>query len=748
MNNKNGFSPQAVVPANESEDLSLISLEALVPEDLKILVVDDEPTIRRTIRDMIIKLLKMPEENILEAPDTSIAKKLVKEDVDRKIGIVFSDVKMPGVGGFEFMAHLKADRPDVRRVVVSGEDLNWGDVASGSHRALQKPFTIEEFRDILRENLQMLHTHLPDEHAVEMRKMALRIDDYLKSINDLVRMDERPDLKKYSSPKKQFDAEGLKRFFGNEQIIELVPYLDWEVGRTPEECAKILGVTDLFALQDIFRRAVSSRKVKNLKLVTCHFGLGNGKCMDEFQKKDNSDDVMQTGVTLAILYRLSNLLDRSIRTQHPSSSEGVPPEGVTTLHHQPSLNPEDSDDLIQATEQPIQLIEEDFKKFNQDLNDLLLSRIKIGRDGRYKIDLRRHEDLIRLIKEDLLELAADPEVMAIANGTQRSIKTSTGLYAGDKRKKLCPGTIECFRRLVANPTTFFETYYPDFFKLDATGDIDKLLDIRDLNVLFGNFRDLNQEKLLGNVGQIFTFTPIIKSSSHLGDYDYTVAVNEIITRLVPGGGFIDDGVLESYTWHYRIDELRQIQAHLGPEYRFYLIGNGERPYSVIIQRGRHNPNNVDNPYVFDTNELNNLMPPNFRLVRLENFERAWSDVAYMNHITRELKSKYYDHLKNGIIHTTLRVEGTQTWKNAGFEPIYKKVKEAFEEFRMNPRWKPIKEKIKRKKGASLRSTETTHIGHANRFGPFWTFFAEKYGDIDRLIQQSLEKHYKKEEEVV
>jgi len=437
------------------------------------------------------------------------------------------------------------------------------------------------------------------------------------------------------------------------------------------------------------------------------------------------------GITLAILYRLSDLLDRSMHMP-PSLNPDLGLSETSPVLLEPPLSGSDAPPSEPFVDTPIELTEDDFKKFNQDLNDLLLSRIKIGRNGRYKINLRKHEDLIRLIKEDLLELAADPEVLAISNGTQRTIKTSTGLYAGDKRKKLSPNTIECFRRFVANPHEFLNTYYPDFFSLDSTGDIDKLLDLRDRNVLFVDFRELAKEKYLGNVGQIFTFTPVIKGTSHLDDYDFTVAVNEIITRLLPGGGHIDDGVLESYTWDYRIDQLRQIQEHLGPEYRFWLTGDSKKPCSFIIQRGMPDPDNKDQ-YIFSETELATIIPLGHFMKPLSYFERTWPDAAYMNQITGILKEKFVNHLKKEIGETTIKENAVLTWKNAGFEPIYKKVKEAFGEFKRETPWRGARKRIKRGK---------------KRLEPFWAFFTEKYGDIDRLIQLSLEKYYKTEEEEV
>jgi two-component system chemotaxis response regulator CheY len=82
---------------------------------LKILLVDDEPFIRLTIRQILIQI-GVPPSNLYEAGD---AKAAILETLRIRPSLVLCDIHMPGEDGFAYVAGLhKAPIPDVANIPV------------------------------------------------------------------------------------------------------------------------------------------------------------------------------------------------------------------------------------------------------------------------------------------------------------------------------------------------------------------------------------------------------------------------------------------------------------------------------------------------------------------------------------------------------------------------------------------------------------------------------------------------------
>ncbi|MFC1641348.1 sigma-54-dependent transcriptional regulator [Myxococcota bacterium] len=102
----------------------------------RVLVVDDEPTLRRTVA----RLLTSRGMHVLVAEDGAVALEVLrKENVD----VALVDLMMPNVGGLEVLAHIKENLPDVEVVMMTA----FGDVEtavkslqSGAFSFLTKPF--------------------------------------------------------------------------------------------------------------------------------------------------------------------------------------------------------------------------------------------------------------------------------------------------------------------------------------------------------------------------------------------------------------------------------------------------------------------------------------------------------------------------------------------------------------------------------------------------------------------------------
>lgn len=85
------------------------------PRRLKILLVDDEPFVRSTIRQILV-LVGIPQANVYEAGDARAA---INETLRMRPNLVLCDIHMPGDDGFTFVATLaKAPIPDVAAIPV------------------------------------------------------------------------------------------------------------------------------------------------------------------------------------------------------------------------------------------------------------------------------------------------------------------------------------------------------------------------------------------------------------------------------------------------------------------------------------------------------------------------------------------------------------------------------------------------------------------------------------------------------
>jgi CheY-like chemotaxis protein len=117
---------------------------ALAPRDNSesILVVDDEATVRLTIR----KALESYGYHVLEAPDGAEALEVFSKEQDR-IGLVVLDIVMPGMSGLDVLAKLKSLAPTVPVVLVSG--YTWtgapqANLVANADAFLRKPFELTE----------------------------------------------------------------------------------------------------------------------------------------------------------------------------------------------------------------------------------------------------------------------------------------------------------------------------------------------------------------------------------------------------------------------------------------------------------------------------------------------------------------------------------------------------------------------------------------------------------------------------
>lgn len=104
----------------------------------RILIVDDEPTVRLLLRDV----LEMEGYEVLEAEDGPIALALM---ADTRPDLVLLDIMMPGMSGIDVLATVRADAslrdlPVVLLTAAGDDDTTWAGWTTGASLYLNKPF--------------------------------------------------------------------------------------------------------------------------------------------------------------------------------------------------------------------------------------------------------------------------------------------------------------------------------------------------------------------------------------------------------------------------------------------------------------------------------------------------------------------------------------------------------------------------------------------------------------------------------
>ncbi|HZN98291.1 MAG TPA: ATP-binding protein, partial [Gemmatimonadales bacterium] len=116
-----------------------------------VLLVEDEAAVRASVR----RLLEWHGYTVLEARNGAEAL-TVFEAYERDIDLVLTDVVMPEMGGYELVERLRARRPELRVVFMSGYAerafTSNGSIPAGTGY-LEKPFTVETLTRRLREVL-------------------------------------------------------------------------------------------------------------------------------------------------------------------------------------------------------------------------------------------------------------------------------------------------------------------------------------------------------------------------------------------------------------------------------------------------------------------------------------------------------------------------------------------------------------------------------------------------------------------
>ena len=126
------------------------------PPPRTILVVDDD----RDAADTIAVLLEATGMAVLSA--YSAREGLDRLDECPGICLVISDIRMPGVDGFDFLRVVKHRFPLLPAVLTTGLPITDDDVVPRGALILQKPFAVEDLKRAVAEQLQLALDARPD----------------------------------------------------------------------------------------------------------------------------------------------------------------------------------------------------------------------------------------------------------------------------------------------------------------------------------------------------------------------------------------------------------------------------------------------------------------------------------------------------------------------------------------------------------------------------------------------------------
>ncbi len=116
-----------------------------------ILVIDDEPGIRSTVRD----ILEDEGHRVLLAEDAVVGLELLEAE---RPDLVVLDVWLPRMGGLEALAELRARRPELEILVVSGHatiDMAVRALKLGAFDFIEKPLSMDRILTAVRNALEM-----------------------------------------------------------------------------------------------------------------------------------------------------------------------------------------------------------------------------------------------------------------------------------------------------------------------------------------------------------------------------------------------------------------------------------------------------------------------------------------------------------------------------------------------------------------------------------------------------------------
>jgi response regulator RpfG family c-di-GMP phosphodiesterase len=116
-----------------------------------ILVLDDEPDITAIVK----KSLQDLGFRVSAFTDPVVALEYLKSNFENCCSTIISDIRMPGMNGYEFANKVKGIKPECKIILMSAFDINNVEFPKVLpdikiiHAFLQKPFSIRKLKDLI-----------------------------------------------------------------------------------------------------------------------------------------------------------------------------------------------------------------------------------------------------------------------------------------------------------------------------------------------------------------------------------------------------------------------------------------------------------------------------------------------------------------------------------------------------------------------------------------------------------------------
>ena len=136
----------------------------------KLLIIDDEKSIRKTLRE----ILEYEKYQVDEASDGVEGIAMIQKE---KYDIVLCDIKMPKMDGIEVLEKLMESAPDATVIMISGHaniDTAVEAIKKGAFDFIEKPLDLNRLLITIRNGLEK--THLVSETKVLKRKVSKTYD--------------------------------------------------------------------------------------------------------------------------------------------------------------------------------------------------------------------------------------------------------------------------------------------------------------------------------------------------------------------------------------------------------------------------------------------------------------------------------------------------------------------------------------------------------------------------------------------
>ena len=125
----------------------------MIPQSIRVLVVDDEPAIRRALRPPLIELGFQ----VAEASRGEEALQLLRSGA---YDVVLLDINMPGIGGIETLRRIRTFLPRIPILMVTvrdGEEEKVAALEQGADDYVTKPFSTRELIARIRTAVRRVH---------------------------------------------------------------------------------------------------------------------------------------------------------------------------------------------------------------------------------------------------------------------------------------------------------------------------------------------------------------------------------------------------------------------------------------------------------------------------------------------------------------------------------------------------------------------------------------------------------------